>query len=146
MAECCRDREQVADPVASGRRACAPHLHHRGATARLRACVCALLLGWAASIAVSSAAHPLSLQECFEGGDFIAHAAEARDKGMTKAAFLDRLVVDVYAIQAFPPQLRWFVVDPEDAEFLTSQASDVFDRPRSAEAHRAEFLSLCFDR
>lgn len=113
---------------------------------RVRTCACALVLACASSLAVSSSAHPLSLQECLEGGDFIAHAAEARDNGMSKAAFLDRLVADVYAIQAFPPELRWFVVDPEDAEFLTSQASEVFDRPKLPEAHRADFLSQCFDR
>ncbi|HVN35977.1 MAG TPA: hypothetical protein VMU96_12075 [Casimicrobiaceae bacterium] len=104
-----------------------------------------LMLGWVAAIAASSTAHPLSLQECFEGGDFIAHAAEARDNGITKAAFNDRLLADIYLIQAFPPELRWFVQDPDDAEFLLAEATDVFDRPQVPEAHRSDFLSRCFD-
>ena len=113
---------------------------------RAHACLRALIAGWIATVAFPSMGHPLSLQECFEGGDFIAHAAVARDNGMTKAVFIDRLVADVYVIQAFPPELRWFVVDPEDAEFLQSEASQVFDDPRPPEAHRAGFLSRCFDR
>ncbi len=112
----------------------------------LRGWVCALIAGWSALVAHPSAGHVLSLQECFEGGDFIAHAAEARDNGITKAEFVDRLVADVYLIQAFPPELRWFVVDPDDAEFLQSEASRVFDSPRPPEMHRADFLSRCFIR
>jgi hypothetical protein len=96
--------------------------------------------------AMLASAHPLSLQECFEGGDFIAHAAEARDNGMTKAAFKDKLLADIYLIQAFPPDLRWFVQDPEDGEFLLAEATTVFDRPQTPEAHRSGFLSRCFDR
>ena len=91
-------------------------------------------------------AHVLSLEECLEGGDFIAHAAEARDNGSTKAEFLDRLVADILLIQAFPPQLRWFVSDPEDAEFLHAETARIFDAPLHPEAHRAQFLSRCFER
>src|SRR5438445_382351 len=105
-----------------------------------------LLLGLALSFAPRATAHVLSLQECFEGGDFIAHAAEARGNGMTKAAFLDHLVADIRLIQAFPPELRWFVADPEDADFLYAEAARVFDTPQPPEAHRAQFLSRCFDR
>ena len=90
-------------------------------------------------------AHALSKQECVEGGDFIAHAADARENGMSKSAFLDRLKADITLIQAFPPELRWFVVDSEDAEFLLSESSDVFDSPQESESHRAQFLEHCFD-
>ena len=89
--------------------------------------------------------HPRTLEECLEGGDFIANAARARDNGITKAVFLGRLVDDIRLIQAFPPELRWFVVDPEDAEFLHAEATRVFDTPASPEAHRAQFLSRCFE-
>ena len=108
--------------------------------------VCGLILGSLAFAAPSSDAHPLSLQECFEGGDFIAHAAQARDNGMTKDTFSDKLLADIYLIQAFPRELRWFVQDPEDAEFLLAEATTVFDHPRAPEAHRTDFLSRCFDR
>ena len=105
-----------------------------------------LVTGFAVSVAPGAQAHALSPQECFEGGDFIAHAAEARDNGMTKAAFLDNLVGDVALIQAFPPELRWFVADPDDAEFLYAESSRVFDTPEPPEAHRTRFLSRCWDR
>jgi hypothetical protein len=88
--------------------------------------------------------HERTLEECLEGGVFIANAAHSRDNGMTKAEFLGRLVDDIRLIQAFPPQLRWFVVDPEDAEFLAAEATKVFDTPLRPEAHRAQFLSRCF--
>jgi hypothetical protein len=114
--------------------------------ARVRRSACGLALGWFVVAATPSPAHPLSLQECFEGGDFIAHAAEARDNGMTKSAFNDRLLADIYLIQAFPRELRWFVQDPDDAEFLVAEAALVFDRPQPPEAHRSQFLSRCFDR
>jgi hypothetical protein len=103
-------------------------------------------LGLASCFAPPAAAHALSMQECFEGGDFIANAAFARENGMTQAAFVDRLVADIRVIQAFPPELRWFVADPEDAEFLHAETVRVFERPQRLEAHRAQFLSNCFDR
>ena len=103
-------------------------------------------LGLGLAVAPPAAAHAMSLQECFEGGDFIAHAAQARDMGMTRTAFLDRLVADVHLIQAFPPELRWFVADPGDAEFLHVEAAVVFDAPQPPEAHRVQFLAHCFDR
>ena len=106
----------------------------------------ALIVGLATLCSMPAMGHPPSLQDCFEGGDFIANAAHARENGMPKSVFIDRLVADVYAIQAFPRQLRWFVADPEDAEFLLAEASNVFDRPLPPEAHRADFLSRCFDR
>jgi hypothetical protein len=105
----------------------------------------ALLFVVATGANVPAGAHERTLQECLEGGDFIANAARARDNGMTKAEFLNRLLDDVRLIQAFPPQLRWFVLDPEDADFLATEASKVFDTPLRPEAHRAQFLSRCFE-
>ena len=104
------------------------------------------LLLFVLALGATADAHVLSLQECLEGGDFIAHAAQARDSGSTKAEFLDRLVGDILLIQAFPPQLRWFVSDPDDAEFLHAETARVFDTPLHPEAHRAQFLSRCFER
>ena len=89
--------------------------------------------------------HERTLEECLEGGDFIANAALSRDNGMTKGEFLGRLLDDIRVIQAFPPQLRWFVVDPEDAEFLAAEATRVFDTPLRPEVHRTQFLSRCFN-
>ena len=112
----------------------------------MRALLTTMLLGFAATAAQAVAAHPLSLQECFEGGDFIAHAAQARDNGLTRTAFLDTLTADIRSIQAYPPELRWFVADVDDAEFLRAEAAEAFDNPQSPEAHRAQFLSRCFVR
>ncbi len=80
-----------------------------------------------------------------EGGDFIAHAAEARDNGISKAEFLDRLVADILLIQTFPRNCAGRR-RPEDAEFLHAEASRVFDAPLRPEVHRAQFLSRCFER
>ena len=104
------------------------------------------LVALVTGVAYPVAAHPLSPQECFEGGDFIAHAAQSRDNGMTREVFLGKLVDDVRLIQTFPPSLRWFVVDPEDAEFLHAESSRVFDVAQPPETHRAQFLAHCFDR
>ena len=104
------------------------------------------LLLFVLAISRAVTAHVLTLEECLEGGDFISHAAEARDNGTTKAEFLDRLVADILLIQAFPPQLRWFVYDSEDAEFLHAETARIFDAPLHPEAHRTQFLSRCFER
>jgi len=112
----------------------------------MRVWLASLLSGSVLGFASQSSAHALSLQECFEGGDFIANAAMARDNGITKIEFIDRLVGDIRLIHAFPPELRWFVADPEDAEFLHAESTRVFERPQGPEAHRAQFLSRCFDR
>ena len=112
----------------------------------MRVCLATLLFGTFLTFAFEVGAHALSLQECFEGGDFIANAAMARDNGIGKQEFIDRLVGDIRLIQAFPPELRWFVADPEDAEFLHAESTRVFERPRGPEAHRAQFLSRCFER
>ena len=112
----------------------------------MRVWVILLLIVLATGSGSPAAGHASTLQECLEAGDFIANAARARDNGITKVAFLERLVGDIRLIQAFPPQLRWFVVDPDDAEFLHVESSAVFDTPQAPEAHRAQFLSRCFDR
>ena len=112
----------------------------------MRVCLAALMLGTVLGFAPRVTAHALTLQECFEGGDFIANAAMARDNGIDETQFVDRLVADIRLIQAFPPELRWFVADPEDAEFLHAEATRVFERPQRPETHRAQFLSRCFDR
>ena len=111
----------------------------------MRALLVLLLLGMVVS-SPRVGAHAPSLQECFEGGDFVAHAAQARDNGMTKAAFIDKLMADIRLIQTFPPALRWFVADTEDAEFLHAESMRVFDAPQEPETHRAQFLKHCFDR
>jgi hypothetical protein len=91
-------------------------------------------------------AHDLTLDECLEGSDFIMHAAMSRENGMTREAFLERMESDIHLIQAFPPELRWFVQDQDDEELLTSAARLVFDSPREPQSHQSEFLEACTAR
>jgi len=84
-------------------------------------------------LSCAAAAHDLTLAECVEGGDFIMHAAMSRENGMTREAFLERMESDIRLIQAFPPQLRWFVQDEDDEQLLTWAARLVFDSPRARE-------------
>ena len=109
--------------------------------------------GWRCMVAavaiagsVSAGASEPTVSECFEGSDFIANAALARENGMSRAEFLHRMEEDFMLIQAYPPQLRWFVKDEDDERFLLSAASEVFDAPDDPEGHRARFLAACFDR
>lgn len=112
----------------------------------MRSWLAASSFGLVLAVAAPAAGHEPRLQECLEGGDFIAHTAQARDNGVTRTVFLERLVADVHLIRAFPPELRWFVVDPDDAEFLHVEATQVFELPQPPEAHRVQFLARCFDR
>jgi hypothetical protein len=98
------------------------------------------------SLPYVAAAHVLTLDECVEGSDFIMHAAMSRENGMTREAFLERMESDIHMIQAFPPELRWFVQDQDDAELLTSAARMVFDSPREPQSHQSEFLAACTAR
>ena len=92
---------------------------------------------------VQATAHPLTLAECAEGGEFIRNAALARDSGASREFFIGKLAEDLILIQAFPPQLRWFVQDAVDEEFLTRRLERVFDEPLNPEQHEAEFISDC---
>lgn len=104
--------------------------------------------GAALLVAVACAAGPClahvpSARECREAGEFIYHAAQARDAGMTRDGFLGRLQEDLAAIRAFPRELRWFAQDAEDEALLVSAAERVFDAPQSDEAHRSAFEAHC---
>ena len=105
-------------------------------TAALALCACS----------AGSHSSQLTVAECFEGSDFIANAALARDNGMSRSAFLGRMEDDFELIQAYPPQLRWFAKDHDDEAFLFDSARRVFDAPQPPEAHRAQFLAACFNR
>jgi len=106
-----------------------------GVAALLAACTC-----------LAASASALSMAECFEGSDFIANAALARENGVARAEFLGRLQDDFELIQAYPPQLRWFAKDRADELFLYESARQVFDQPLTPEQHRARFLAACLDR
>ena len=96
--------------------------------------------------AVIADAHPLSQQECSEGSDFIKNAALARDNGMDRMTFESRVLADLAAIKSFPAELRWFVQDEEDEEYLTRAVADVFDNPVDPQVHQRNFLRHCLTR
>jgi len=103
--------------------------------------------GVALALAASAAAGSVpTLAECLEGADFIANAAIARENGISRAAFLERLEDDLQLIHAFPAELRWFAKDDEDERFLHAEAATVFDAPATPEDHRRTFLRACFAR
>jgi hypothetical protein len=91
-------------------------------------------------------ASQVSPKECSEGGDFIRNAALARENGISKASFIARLQDDIQTIQAFPRELRWFVQDEDDAEFLIDAATDVFEVPRDPDVHGRKFTQECLAR
>jgi hypothetical protein len=99
-----------------------------------------------AGLALPAGAHELSFNECVEGSDFIKHAAMSRDHGLSREEFIGRLHGDLLAIRAFPPELRWFVQDDEDAALLVSHSERVFDEPRVPDIHQTEFLQVCLTR
>ena len=92
---------------------------------------------------IQALAHPLTLVECNEGGEFIRNAALARDNGMTREIFVDKLVEDLIMIQSFPPQVRWFVQDSGDEKLLSEAVFKVFDEPMTAEQHESSFIGAC---
>ena len=93
--------------------------------------------------ALQALAHPLTLAECNEGGEFIRNAALARDNGMTREFFVDKLTEDLVMIQSFPPHLRWFVQDSGDEKLLSEAVFKVFDEPMTAEQHESSFIGAC---
>jgi hypothetical protein len=92
---------------------------------------------------VPGMSHSLTRAECTEGGEFIRNAALARDNGISRASFIDRLSEDLVVIQSFPPQLRWFVQDARDEKLLTEAVLEVFDAPVTATQHEATFVATC---
>jgi hypothetical protein len=92
---------------------------------------------------VQAMAHSLTLAECTEGGEFIRNAALARDNGITREFFVNKLAEDLVMIQSFPPQLRWFVQDASDEKLLSDAVFRVFDEPMEAELHQTSFVSAC---
>ncbi len=51
---------------------------------------------------IQAHAHSLTLSECTEGGEFIRNAALARDNGITREFFVNKLSEDLAMIQTYP--------------------------------------------
>ena len=111
----------------------------------IRVPVLVATLALVACAGVAGASVP-SVAECLEGSDFIANAARARDNGVARDRFLERLDSDLETIRAFPPALRWFARDGDDEAFLRAATESVFREPLAPDEHRAGFLRACFAR
>ena len=72
------------------------------------------------------------------------HAAQARDAGYTRYRFFNQVVSDLISIQAYPPELRWFIQDQDDESLLVSADEQVFDEPVKPDLHHDSFLQTCF--
>jgi hypothetical protein len=112
----------------------------------MKKATCFIVVGIAFAVSGTASAGRPSMNECFEGSEFIGNAALSRDAGMPATAFLDRMEEDFMLIRAFPTELRWFVHDSDDESFLLQEAREVFDHPEPAEDHRRAFLSACVER
>ena len=88
----------------------------------------------------------MTFRECVEGGEFIMHAAMARDNGITRDSFLERMESDLLLIRQYPSHLRWFVQDQDDEDLLVEAARRVFDSPRDPPTHQSEFMAKCMER
>lgn len=111
---------------------------------RIRSAVAMAIFAAAGTLAPFALhAHALSMNECSEGSDFIRNAALARDDGMPERQFVAQFHADVQALQRLPAELRWFVQDKDDEVFLLSAVQDVFQKPRPAAVHQAQFAVAC---
>ena len=104
-----------------------------------------IVLAVAAIAGIAGASTPSST-ECTEGAEFIGNAAHARENGMSRDAFLLQMQSDFDTVRAFPNELRWFVHDEADEQFLLGAARTVFDRPQAPELHRVQFFHACMSR
>jgi hypothetical protein len=101
------------------------------------------LLALFALLPLPAAALTVTVRDCFEGAQFIENAAHARNNGISREAFVARLDEDLQLIQAYPPALRWFAQDEDDAMLLRAGVVQVFAEERLPQEHGARFLALC---
>ena len=94
-------------------------------------------------LSIAATAHTITKQECAEGGDFIRNAALSRENGMDGTTFITKMLADVALIRSFPVELRWFVQDVQDEDFLVKAATDVFEHPKAPEEHQRSFIGAC---
>lgn len=95
---------------------------------------------------LNATAHSPTKEECVEASDFIRNAALSRENGIDRTTFLTKIIDDFALIKSFPAELRWFVQDTEDEEFLLKAATEVFEHPIDPDAHQRDFLSACIIR
>ncbi len=103
-------------------------------------------IAFATLLGTNAYAHPLSRDECTEGSDFIRNAALSRENGMGASVFLERTMADLAAIKSFPPELRWFVQDQRDEDYLINAVAEVFTNPQDPNLHQSSFLADCVKR
>ena len=120
-------------------------MHKAMPSCAARILIAVSLAAVASAPGVAGASTPSST-ECTEGAEFIGNAAQARENGMSREAFIGQMQSDFETIRAFPNELRWFVHDSADESFLLGAARDVFDRPEPPDIHRIAFFRACMSR
>ena len=95
---------------------------------------------------LNTTAHSPSKEECVEASDFIRNAALSRENGVDRTTFITKIIDDFALIKSFPAELRWFVQDTEDEEFLLKAATEVFEHPTEPNVHQRNFLKACIIR
>ncbi len=106
----------------------------------------AAALAAAVALSIGTRAAASNVEECTQAAQFIGNAARARDAGMPRDEFLARMKSDLEMIHQFPPELRWFVENESDEQFLLKAAQDVFDHPTAPERHARKFAEVCVTR
>lgn len=96
-----------------------------------------------------SGAGATTLDECFEGAEFIGNAALLRDSGApegSEESFVSRAIEDLEKIRSLPPDLRWFARDDESENFLLTEIIRVWREIQTPEQHYRGFLDRCISQ
>lgn len=84
-----------------------------------------------------------TIKECWEGSQFIMHAAQSRDNGYSSAKFKMQLEADFRILRRLPLASRWFIYTPEDEKFVRAWVNEAYDKKRNPEELAQEFLVRC---
>lgn len=84
-----------------------------------------------------------TIKECWEGSQFIMHAAQARDNGYSSAKFKMQLEADFKTLRQLPMASRWFIYTPDDEKFVRAWVNEAYDKKRNPDELAQEFLARC---
>lgn len=91
-------------------------------------------------------AHVPSFDECLEASQFISHASMSRDNGYPWETFAQQMENDINYLQSIPENLRWFVVDKDDGQYLYGWAETAFNNKKTPDENATDFLNSCLKR